>query len=193
MSEATQNSGDRVSASLGRSLSPWRWRPIWQGFVVGVIAVSAAVYGTRVSSYARETGQVVSGLREGVELLSVERDVSLAAHDAIAALLMHMYEGGRAEEVASAAELLETTVRTAGARLASEPPSKSWGPTHEAMSAAIDAWLADVSDARSSRERIAWFGDTGQAPERIVLVLAVRAFGLADDSESTCSNDLPEC
>jgi len=159
MSEALQDREQLETPTAIRALSPWGWRPLWQGVVIASIAVSATVYGTRVNGLARSTYQTVFGLREGLELLSIERDVSLVAHDVISALTMEMYEGGRRSEVTAGLETFERSARGAKTRLETTPPSPSWRPTHDDMLAAVDELLETIDVPRADGERLAWLDE----------------------------------
>ncbi len=159
MSEAAQNRQQLATPTVVRALSPWHWRPLWQGLIVAIIAISATVYGTRVNGQARATHETVSGLREGLELLSVQRDVSLIAHEALSAITMQMYEGGRKAEVDSTLGALEQSVRGARVRLESSPPRPSWRGTQNEMVTAADQLLDAFGRERSNGERLAWIDE----------------------------------
>ncbi|MDX1577144.1 MAG: hypothetical protein R3266_01615, partial [Gemmatimonadota bacterium] len=133
MSRPGQKPREQADGSVARLLAPWRWRPIWQGLSLLVLMIAAGVYGMVLSARERAVQATLTGTVDGLRLLAVERDVSIAAHDLLAALAMDMYEGGRAVEVALKREALRTAALEAGRSLAAQPPAERWHLVHRGM------------------------------------------------------------
>lgn len=124
--------------------------------MIGIIAVCAAVYGVVISSQERSAQAPLESMREGLELLAIERDVSLPAHEVIAELTMAMYEGGHEAEIENAMTGLRAAMEDAAARLAAHPPSDSWRLTHAQMTASTAEALDAFDDPRTTGETLAW-------------------------------------
>ena len=136
-------------------MSDW-FRPIWEGLVVAMLAVTAAVYGSIVVGREGADRAPLLGMREGLELLEVERDVSIAAAAFNATLVMQMYEGGHDEELRARSGLLHESIRDAAARLDAIAPSDGWVQTHQDMSEAVDHALATFDRPRTNNEISSW-------------------------------------
>lgn len=124
-----------------------------------MLAVAAAVYGSIV--VGRESGHraPLEGMREGLELLVVERDVSIVASDFIATLSMHMYEGGHEEELDLRRRALSRGIDDAADRLAEIVPSDGWRETHREMSEAVANARAQFNETRTSNEMYSWLSE----------------------------------
>ncbi|MDH3732294.1 MAG: bifunctional diguanylate cyclase/phosphodiesterase [Gemmatimonadota bacterium] len=137
----------------------WSPRPIWEGLGVALLAMTTAVAGALVVSRENVERVPLEGMREGLEFLVVERDVSVAASDFIATLSMQMYEGGYEAELERRYRVLGDRVREAEARLDSMSPSDGWAQTHREMNEAVDFALDSFEDPRSSSETHSWLSE----------------------------------
>ena len=156
MSASPQNPRSRLDSAVPNRLPAWSPRPVWEGLAVALLAVTVAIYGSIVVGREGADRAPLLGMREGLELLRVERDVSIAAAAYDATLTLHMYEGGHAEELARRGETLRRSMLDAAARLDSIAPSDSWNPTHEHMREAVGTALATFDRPSSSNERSSW-------------------------------------
>lgn len=127
--------------------------------MIAVVAVCAAVYGAVISGRERAAQAPLESMREGLELLDIERDVSLAAHDAIAELTMTMYEGGHETGLETTMAELRVVMETAAERLADLPPGDSWRLTHAQMTAATAEALEAFDEPRTTSESLAWLDE----------------------------------
>ncbi len=159
MAKPAQNSREVAHFAVIEGLSSWRSQPIWQGLLVAVLAISGAVYGTIVSARADADRETTSGLLEGLDLLAIERDVSITAHEAIAGVTMEMYEGGHGPEVEDRLTVLHGSVELGLERLRERPPSLSWRATHEDMTLAAERLLDGSHETRSGGELLAWLDE----------------------------------
>ncbi|MDX1394580.1 MAG: GGDEF and EAL domain-containing protein [Gemmatimonadota bacterium] len=131
-------------------------RPVWEGLFVGLLAITAAIYGSIVVGRESADRAPLLGMREGLELLEVERDVSIAAAAFSATLTMQMYEGGHEEELSLRGEVLHQSMREAAARLDAMSPSHGWSQTHEDMSESVSHALATFDRPRTNSEISSW-------------------------------------
>ena len=145
--------------SVVRLVAPWRWRPVWQGLLLAIVSVAMSVHGMVVSTRERTAQTALSGMLEGLDLLAIEREVSVTTHDALAAVVMDMYEGGHDADVVLRLEALRHEVGQASVDLAARPPSVGWGVMHEGMTDAADRLLASFDQPRSRHEILAWLDE----------------------------------
>lgn len=139
-----------------KPLPTWSSRPLWQGLAIAAVAVCAAVYGAVVSGREQAAQRPLQGMEEGLRLLEIERDVSIVAHDLIAALTMAMYEGGHRAEIATGMTDLRAALEDAESRLAARPPSDGWRLIHAQMVASTSDALAAFDEPRTTGETLAW-------------------------------------
>ncbi len=132
---------------------------MWEGLGVALLAMMAAVYGSIVVSQESAERAPLEGMRQGLEFLAIERDLSLVASDFIAALTMQMYDGEHADEAEVRFARLGDAIRTAGARLDSIDPSPGWARTHRDMSAAVGHALGSFDHERTQGETSSWLSE----------------------------------
>ncbi len=106
-----------------------------------VLALLVSVYGAVVSGREAASQAPLRSMVEGLELLAVERDVSLAAHEFVTALAMEMYQGGHGAVVERARESFRQVAAEAAAHLAADPPSDGWRSTRDQMERALRSIL----------------------------------------------------
>lgn len=124
--------------------------------MIAIVAVCAAVYGAVISGQERADQTPLESMLEGLELLDIERDVSLPAHDAAAELTMAMYEGGHEKGLETAMADLRAAMEDAAARLATLPPTDGWRLTHAQMTAATTEALEAFDEPRTTSGTLAW-------------------------------------
>ena len=131
-------------------------RSLW--FALGLTVLATAVASVSAVAIAREraTQHRLSVIREGMELLGIERAVSLVGYEFISTTTMHMYDGKRADEVDRRKGVFRESLVAAGSSLASGTPSESWRPIWERMVAAVDEALESFDEPRTHAELIAW-------------------------------------
>ena len=129
---------------------------MWEGLAVAILALTTAVYASQVVSRESAARAPLEAMREGLELLVVERDVSVAASDYIATLSMQMYEAGHDDELDRRWRRLGEQMRMAQARLDSMTPSDAWARTHRDMSTAVDGALDTIDEVRSTYGTYSW-------------------------------------
>lgn len=156
MARSTQNSMRHALMGLDEGPSPWSWRPLWQGALVAVLTVGAAVYGTRISQEERGRLSALDAGMEGLELLRIERDVSRTAYDWMASLSMWSYTGGYRDRYEADREVFRRSVEDAREQLAARTPSPSWRTIHADMHDASDNVLRTFDDERTPAETRAW-------------------------------------
>ena len=142
-----------------KPLPTWSTRPLWEGLAIAIVAVCAAVYGAVISGRERAAQAPLEGMLEGLELLAIERDVSIPAHDIIAELTMAMYEGGHEAGIDAGMAALRTVMEEAAARLAGLPPSDGWRLIHAQMMAATSEALEVFEEPRTTSETLAWIDE----------------------------------
>ncbi len=159
MSGRAQNPRSRTDRALIKPLPKWSSRPLWEGLLIAIVAVCAAMYGAVVSSRERAAQRPLGGMREGLRLLAIERDVSIAAHDVIAELSMAMYEGGHEARIDTTLSDLRTALEDAEARLTERSPSDGWRLIHAQMVASTTEALAEFDFPRTTGEELAWIDE----------------------------------
>ena len=169
MARRAQNPAVAEDATFRSGLPSWSSRPIWEGLGVAVLAVIAGVYGTIVAGREDAAQRPLPGMREGLELLAIERDVSLVAHDFIAALTMEMYEGGHDAAVGRGLVELEASLVDAHSRLEDAASSDAWRITVTEMSVAVNHALASFGVERSTSGKRAWIDEFLYDFKRVVL------------------------
>ena len=156
MSGSQQNPRTRLDTAFVKGLPNWSPRPIWEGLAVAVLAMFTAVYATVVVGRERAMQAPLGAMREGLELLAIERDVSVVASDLIATLSMQMYEGGHRDELERRRGALRESVENANARLAATTPTDAWRETHDGMQKAVSVALATFDQPQTSNGLSSW-------------------------------------
>ena len=126
---------------------------------MAVLAMTTAIYGSFVVSREDADRAPIEGMRQGLDLLAIERDVSVVAFDFVAALKMHMYDGEHAAEMAGRYGRLGDAIRDAADALDSLVPTPGWARTHRGMSDAVDAALASWDEPRTPGETRSWLSE----------------------------------
>lgn len=141
-----------------RTAGPLRWsgRFVQEGLIVSVLAVLTAALAAVVSSKERGTLRQQEGMLEGLELLQIERELSVVATRFITTTTMHMYAGGRADEIENEREAFRRGLEAARSELVARPPSDGWRSIHDEMSTAVALALGTFHRPRSNSEVISW-------------------------------------
>jgi len=168
MAGRAQNPRRRSDRAALKPIPTWSSRPLWEGLAIAIVAVCAAVYGAVISGRERAAQAPLESMREGLELLAIERDVSLAAHDVVAELTMAMYEGGHEAEIQTGMAGLRVAMEDAAARLAARPPSDSWRLTHAQMTASTAEALEAFEEPRTTGEALAWIDEYLYGFKRVI-------------------------
>ena len=131
-------------------------RSLW--LALGLTVLATAVASVSAVAIVRERAALhrLSVMREGMDLLEVERAVSLAGYELITATTMHMYDGKRSDEVGRRKEIFRRSLVSASKSLAGHPASESWRPIWERMVTAVDGALDGFDRPRTYSELIAW-------------------------------------
>jgi len=145
-----------LDTAFVKGLPNWSPRPIWEGLAVAVLVVFTAVYATLVVGREEARQAPLGAMQEGLELLAIERDVSVVASDLIATLSMQMYDGGYEDELERRRAALRTSIEDANARLAATAPSGAWRETHDGMQEAVSGALETFDQDRTSNELSSW-------------------------------------
>ena len=156
MAGSPQNPRTRLDTAFVKGLPNGSPRPIWEGLAVAVLVIFTAVYATVVVGRERAIQQPVGAMVEGLELLAVERDVSIVASDLIATLSMQMYEGGHAGELERDRLALRRSIEDADERLAATVPADGWRETRDGMREAVSNALETFDQPRTSNELSSW-------------------------------------
>lgn len=159
MSGSPQNPRARLDTAFVKGLPNWSPRPIWEGLAIAVLAIGTTIYATVVVGREQATRAPVAAMREGLELLVVERDVSIVAFDLIATLSMEMYEGGHEADLERRRIALRTSVEAARSRLAATSPTDAWRQTHDGMSEAVSSALGTFDEERTHNELYSWLSE----------------------------------
>lgn len=131
-------------------------RSAWGGVLLALLGTAAAALAAVSIARERTTQLQLASMREGLELLAVERDVSLVASRYLTATTMQMYAGGHESEAVKAREAFRSSLRIARTALVADEPSDSWRPIHTDMSTAVRSALATFDEPRNSSEQISW-------------------------------------
>ncbi len=131
-------------------------RSMWLAVVLALLATSGAVLAGVVVSHEHNNQRQLASMREGLELLRIERDVSVVATRFLTTLTMHRYAGGLASEVETTRQAFRESLLAADRGLGNRQPSEAWRPIHTDMSTAVTAALHTFDDARSPAELVSW-------------------------------------
>ena len=135
---------------------PTTRRSAWLGVVLAVLALSSAAIAAVGVVRERAEQQQLAAMAEGLELLRIERDISVVATRLIVSTTTHMFAGGGESEVATNLEAFRASLESAHETLENHAPSSAWRPIHQGMVTAVRGALEQFDEPRNDSELISW-------------------------------------